>query len=77
MGLRRVIKQAVAGGGGDERTQENHKGVMCRRKDKEGICRKNAAANTRRRPWGRGEKKALGARRYTDMGAWSAEKGGT
>lgn len=45
MGLGRVIKHAVAGGGGDERTRENHKEVKCRRKDKAGICRKNAAAN--------------------------------
>lgn len=57
MGLRRVVKHAVAGGGGDERTQQNHKGVKCRRKDKEGICRKNAAANTRRRCWGRRKKR--------------------
>lgn len=75
MGLRRVVKHADAGGGGDERTQENNKGIKCRRKDKEGICRKNAAANMRRRPWGAWGKKAQGARRNTDMGA--CEKGGT
>lgn len=43
------------GGGGDEQTQENHREVKWRRKDKEGISRKSAEANTRR-SWGSGKK---------------------
>lgn len=53
MGLRRVVKYVVVG---EEVGTRGHRDVKCRRKDKEGICRKNAEANKRRRPWGRGKK---------------------